>query len=188
MSVSVAAFQLRILVVAIVLVAFGRLVVVSIGDGRAANDSFITESQAGDAAPPPAGSRPAVAPTLSIVEDQDLSKRRDVNAIRGRVPVSAPIVLAGDAFATGGLFAERRGPDDILATLADIYDDTRTSPMWPDSLPSPASLTPAGLARLLGICGGVALCIYGLLAFKLRRRSDRRPPGRGRAHAPPPFA
>jgi hypothetical protein len=231
MSVSVAAIQLRVLVVAVVVAAFGRLIVVSIDEGRAANGTFVAESSAGeftpasgDTAQPPVGSqtsaqalnprhrlafpysnapthdppsavparaRPAVAPSASSVEDQDLSRPRKVNPIRVQVPVAASTVLADNEFATGALFAGRRGPDDVLAmmaTLADIYDDTRMSPMWPDSLPSPASLTPAELVRLLGICGGVALCIYGLLAFNLRRRSDRRPTGRSRAHAPPPFA
>jgi hypothetical protein len=164
MSVSVATYQLRVLVVAVVGAVFGHLIVVSIGDGRAADVSFVAESRAdvftsalGDSAQPPVGSR---------------------------VPVAASTVPAENEFVTGALFAGHRGPDDMLAMLADIYDDTRTSPMWPDSLPSPASLTPAELVRLLGIVGGVALGIYGLLAFNLRRRNDRRPTHHRRAHAP----
>jgi hypothetical protein len=146
MSVSVSAFQLRILVVAIVALSFGQLVVVSIGDGRAA--SVVSNALAHD----PLSALPT----------------------RARPAVAAPTVLADADAAPGMLFASRRDPDDalaIMATLADIYDDTRTSPMWPNSVPSPASLSPAELVRLLGICGGVALGIYGLLAFNLRRRS-----------------
>jgi hypothetical protein len=146
MSVSVSAFQLRILVVAIVVVTLGQLIVVSIGDGRAA-------SVASDA---PAHDPPSALPA------------------RARPAVAAPTVLADADAAPDMLFAPRRDPDDalaIMATLADIYDDTRMSPTWPSSMPSPASLSPAELVRLLGICSGVALCIYSLLAFNLRRRS-----------------
>jgi hypothetical protein len=93
-----------------------------------------------------------------------------------QAPVAAPSVLADAEAVSGAMFAQRRDPDAalaIMATLADIYDDTRMSPMWPGSLPSPGSLTPAELVRLLGICSGVALGIYGLLTFDLRRRSPR---------------
>jgi hypothetical protein len=146
MAVSVSAFQLRILAVAIVAATFGQLVVASIGQGRAA--TVISNAPAHD----PPSALPARAPPS----------------------VRAPTVLADADAAPGMLFAPRRDPDDalaIMATLADIYDDTRMSPMWPSSVPSPASLSPAELVRLLGICSGVALCIYGLLAFNLRRRS-----------------
>lgn len=99
---------------------------------------------------------------------------RETNPIRVQARVGAPSVPADTEAALGMMFAPRRDQNDalaIMATLADIYDDTRMSPMWPSAVPSPASLTPAGLVRVLGICGGVALCIYGLLAFNLRRRS-----------------
>jgi hypothetical protein len=145
MSVSVSASQLRMLLVAIVMVAFGWLIVTSISDGRAATGTS------------PAG---AYAPI------------RSVNPVQVQAPVGAPSVPADTASVM--MFASRRDPDlATMATLADIYDDIRTSPMWPDSLPTPASLTPAELVRLLGICGGVALGIYGLFAFNVRRRSDR---------------
>jgi hypothetical protein len=146
MSVSVSAFQLRILVVAIVVVTFGQLVAASVGHGRAA--SVVSDAPAHD----PSSAPPA----------------------RARAAIAAPTVLADADPAPGMLFAPRRDPDDalaIMATLADIYDDTRMSPTWPSSMPSPALLSPAELVRLLGICSGVALCIYSLLAFNLRRRS-----------------
>jgi len=47
MSVSVSAAQLRILVVAIVVVTVGQLVVVSMGDGRAASGASIAEPLTG---------------------------------------------------------------------------------------------------------------------------------------------
>jgi hypothetical protein len=144
-GMSVSAYQLRILVVAIVVGALARLAVASIGHGRAA--SVVSNAPAHD----PASVLPATA----------------------RAAVAAPTVLANADAAPDMLFAPRRGPDDalaIMATLADIYDDTRMSPLWPNAVPSPASLSPAELVRLLGICSGVALCIYSLLAFNLRRR------------------
>jgi hypothetical protein len=101
---------------------------------------------------------------------------RSGNPVRVQTPVGVQSVLADTDTASVMVFASRRDPDDALATmatLADIYDDIRTSPMWPDSLPSPASLTPAELVSLLGICSGVTLGIYGLFAFSVRRRSDR---------------
>jgi hypothetical protein len=47
MSVSVSAVQLRILVVAIAVTTVGQLVVVSIGDGRAANGASIAKPPIG---------------------------------------------------------------------------------------------------------------------------------------------
>jgi hypothetical protein len=173
MTVSVSTSQLRILVVAIVVAAFGGLIVVSIDDGRAVNVSFAAEPRAGVFTPASGDSaQPLVGSQTSA---QALDYRHGL------------AVLADNQFAAGTLFAERRDPDDVLATMAtiaDIYDDIRMSPIWPDSLPSRASLTPSELVRLLGICGGVALGIYGLLVFNLRRRRARQPRGRGGARAP----
>jgi hypothetical protein len=42
--------------------------------------------------------------------------------------------------------------------------------MWPGSSPSTA---PAKLAMLFGACSSVAISIYGLVVFRLRRRSRR---------------
>jgi hypothetical protein len=43
------------------------------------------------------------------------------------------------------------------------------SPMWPGS----RSTASPKLAMLFGACGSVAISIYGLVAFKLRRRRRR---------------
>jgi hypothetical protein len=145
MSASVSACQLRILVAAIVVVTVGRLPAVSIGDGLAASPASIAEPLAGAPAqrqwaPPPA-----------------------------RLQNSAQVLRAADS----GTTLERRDPDDILVTmaiLAETYDETRMSPMWPDSSPSPGSFATTGLVTLFGACSGLAISIYGLVAFMARRR------------------
>jgi len=74
---------------------------------------------------------------------------------------------------SGTVLAQSRDPDDVLASmaiLADTYDETRMSPMWPGSPPSPGSAAITGLVALFGTCSGVAISIYGLAAFMARRR------------------
>jgi hypothetical protein len=145
MSVSVSAIQLRILVAAIVVVTVGRVLAVSIGDGLASPAS-IAEPLVGAPAQRQSTQPPA------------------------RLSNSAQVLRAA---ASGTTLAERRDPDDVLATmaiLAETYDETRMSPMWPGSSPSPGSFATTALVTLFGACSGLAISIYGLVAFMARRR------------------
>jgi hypothetical protein len=214
MSVSVSTFQLRLLVVAIVVGTGGQLVEVSNAHGRAASDASIAEPSASASLPrrrpeelgsrfqnsahvvphrnllarrsiAPARDpllavlakpRPASAPFVSITEDEEASRSSSVNPTGVRAPLSAPHLVPEAEAALGATVAKRGNPDASLANiviLADTYDDTRMSPMWPGSPPSPASFVASELAILFGACSCVALSIYGLVATKLRRRERR---------------
>src|SRR5258708_6536166 len=115
MSVSVSVFQLRILVVAIVVATVGQLVVTSIGDGRAAGFAFVAEPSTGATAPakrqserplrrPQGSSRairhthlsavlakahPAVAPSVATVENEEMLMPRSIKTARVPAAVEA---------------------------------------------------------------------------------------------------
>jgi hypothetical protein len=209
MSVSVSVFQLRILVVAIVVATVGQLVVTSIGDGRAASFAFVaqpstgatapekrrserpltrpqessrairhTHHPAGHPSPPPYGplsavrakARAAVAPSVATAENKEMELLipRSVKTVKAPAAVEASPVEAEAQAAAGTKL--------ILAsieTLANSYDETRLSPMWPDSLRSQRPFATTELMMLFGACGGVATGIYGLIAFGRQRRRQR---------------
>lgn len=78
--------------------------------------------------------------------------------------------------AVSGRSFERRDFGDalaIIATLADTYDDTRMSPMWTGSPPSPAPLAPVRLITLIAACCCAAIGLYGAVVYKSRRRAGR---------------
>jgi hypothetical protein len=213
MCVSISAFQLKILVAAIIVVTVGQVVVVSIGDGRAASPTSVADPSAGEITPaqrqsaqPPtrdsdrvvrhghrlahrsspsahdplakvlAKARPPVAPPASAVEGEEMLRPHSVNALRVAPMAARPVGPEVEA-ALGTTPAQRRDPAAALAKmeiLADTYDDTRMSPMWPGA-PSSASSVTIELVALFGICGCVAISIYGLVAFKSRDRRRSRP-------------
>jgi hypothetical protein len=131
---------------------------------------------AGHSSPPPYGplsavlakARPAFAPSVATVENQEMLTPRVVRTVRVAAAVEDPPVEAETQAAAGtklGLAS--------IATLADSYDETRLSPMWPDSMRSPPSFATTDLVMLFGACGGIATGIYALIAFTRQRR---RPP------------
>jgi hypothetical protein len=209
MCVSISAFQLRILVAAIVVVTIGQLVVVSIGDGRAASRASVADPSAGALTPgqrqsaqPPARLRVSARvlrhghhlahrsnPSAHDPLTAELAKARlrvappvsetlrphSMNTIR--VAPVAPPPAVPEAEAASGTTSARRDPAAALANmeiLADTYDDTRMSPMWPGS-PSSAPLATAELVTIIGICSCVAISVYGLIAFRSGRRRPSRP-------------
>ena len=117
--------------------------------------------------------RPSIASAASTNEHEEMSNPNRVNTIRVLAPRPAP-PLAPETQATAGTtLAPLRNLDAAIATiaiLADTYDETRMSLIWPGSPPSTA---PPKLAILFGTCSSVAISIYGLVAFKLRRRRRR---------------
>jgi hypothetical protein len=211
MSASVSALQLKLLVVAVVVVPIGQLVGSSIGDGRAASPAPIAEPwasaliQARRRPEEPATrlrnaaqvvrhsnllarrsnpsahdlpsaalatQRSTIASSVSTAEHEEMSRPNRVNTIRVPAPRPAPPLAPEAEAAAGAKLAQRRNSGAAIANmaiLADTYDETRMSPMWPGS---PSTASPK-LTILFGACGGVAISIYGLVAFKLRRRRRR---------------
>jgi hypothetical protein len=121
----------------------------------------------------PARQRTTIASTVSSTEYAEMSGPSRGNAIPTLAPPSAtPLALQAEA-GPGVTLVQRENPNAAIgniAILADTYDETRLSPMWPGSQP-PTALSK--LAMLSGACGGVAIGICGLAVFVLRRRRQR---------------
>jgi hypothetical protein len=121
----------------------------------------------------PAPQPPAIAPSVSTSSHEGMPRPNRVNAIPGPAPRPAPPVASKAEAAADATLVQQRDPNAAIlnmAILADTYDETRMSPMWPGATPSPAL---PRLAMLLGAGGSVAIGILGLVALELIRRRRR---------------
>jgi hypothetical protein len=162
MSVSVSAFQLRIIVVAIALVTIGRPFINSIRDGRAADRASPSETSAGP---------------FNLAYRRSEQRRGRLQNIAKVVGHGRPLAPRSPAHDPAPEAEADSGDSDKalsnIAILADAYDDIRASPMWPDSSPSPTSFVTTKLATLFGACSSVAISIYSLVASRKRRACNR---------------
>src|SRR5258708_39570833 len=143
MSVSVSAFQLKILVVAILVVTAGQFLAGSIDAGQAARASIVEPlAEVFNPAQMQSAQPPARPQSATQVLRYKHPQRPDPDT-----------ALAN------------------IATLADTYEVTRMSPMGPSSQPSLASATKAGLVTLFGTGLSIVIGICGLIAFKSRRQA-----------------
>jgi hypothetical protein len=116
-----------------------------------------------------ADARQPFLPPVATVEVGEMVRPHGSNAI----VAPAPPAVRPQAEAASGTSSQRRDPGDalaVIAALADTYDDTRLSPMWAGSRPSPAPFATVKLVTLFAACSGVAIGVYGVVAFRSRRR------------------